>query len=86
LDTTETENSLELKTEEEEKKFQRTAIVHNILEMWQVSQILCPTQKESCAQNQQISATGYNANIKEIIKASWSNFQFRGVAAFKLSG
>jgi len=50
LDTTETENDLELHNEVEERTLPRMAKVHNFLEMWQGSQNLCATQKESCTQ------------------------------------
>jgi len=49
------------------------------------SQNLCATQKEYRAQNKQMTAVGYISDTEEIIKASWSNFQHDGAAAFKLS-
>jgi len=61
------------------------AKVHDILEMWQGSQNLRATQKESCAQNKQMTAVGYILDTDEIVNASWSLFQHDGVAAFKLS-
>ena len=61
------------------------AKVHNVLEMWQGSQNLRATQKESHAQNKQMTALKYISDTEEIIKASWSNFQHNGVTAFKLS-
>jgi len=61
------------------------AKVHNFLEMWQGSQNLHATHKESCAQNMLVTAVGYISDTKEIIKASWTNFQYNGVAAFTLS-
>jgi len=63
----------------------RMAKVHDFLEMWQGSQNLPATQKESRAQNKQMTAIEYISNTEEIIKASWSNFQHDGAAAFKLS-
>jgi hypothetical protein len=51
LDNTNTENDLEMKKEAEERKLHRMAKVHDVLEMWQGSQNLRPTQKESQAQN-----------------------------------
>jgi len=57
---------------------------YNILDMWQGSQNLCATQKESHAQNEQMTAIGYISDTEEIIKASWSNCQQDGAAAFKL--
>jgi len=85
LDKTETGNHLELKKAVEERKLHRMAKVHVLLEMWQGSQNLRATQKESGAQNQQITAVGYISDTEEIIEASWSNFQHDGAAAFKLS-
>jgi len=80
-----TENDMELKREVEEKKLHRMAKVHNFLEMWQGSQTLRATQKESCAQNKQMTAVGYISDMEEIVKASWSNFHHDCEAAFKLS-
>jgi len=85
LDTTDTENASELNKEVEEKKFLRMAKVYNALVMWQGSPNLCATQKESRAQNKQMTAVGYISDTEEIIKASRSNFQHDVVAAFKLS-
>jgi len=56
LDTTNTENNSEMKKEAEERKLHRMAKVHDFLEMWQGSQNLCATQKESRAQNKQMTA------------------------------
>jgi len=61
------------------------AKVHDFLEMWQGSQNLQATQRESRAQNKQITAVGYISDTEEIVKATWSNFQHDGAAAFKLS-
>jgi hypothetical protein len=61
------------------------AKVHNILAMWQGSQNLRATQKESRAQNKQMTAVGYISDIEEIVKSSWSLFQHDGAAAFTLS-
>jgi len=80
-----TDNDSELKKEVEERKLHRMAKVHDFLEMWQGSQNLCATQKESRAQNKQMTAVGYISDMEEIIKASWSYFQHDGAAAFKLS-
>jgi hypothetical protein len=85
LDNTNTENNLEMNKEVEERKLHRMAKVHNFLEMWQGSQNLCATQRESCAQNKQLTAVGYILDTKEIVNAFWSLFQHDGVAAFKLS-
>jgi len=74
-----------MKKEVEERKFHRMAKVHNILEMWQGSQNLRATQKESRAQIKQMTAIGYILDTEEIVKASWSLFQHDCAAAFKLS-
>jgi len=85
LDTTNTENNSEMKKEAEERKLHRMAKVHDCLEMWQGSHNLRATQKESRAQNKQMTAVGFISDIEEIVKASWSLFQHDGAAAFKLS-
>jgi len=85
LDTTNTENDSEMKKEAEERKLHRMAKVHDFLEMWQGSQNLRATQKESRAQNKQMTAVEYISDTEEIVKASWSLFQHDGAAAFTLS-
>jgi hypothetical protein len=85
LDTVETENDFKLKKEAEERTLHRMAKVYDFLEMWQGSQSLHATPKESRAQNKQMTAVGYISNTEDIIKASWSNFQHDGSAALKLS-
>jgi len=76
---------MEMKREAEEEKLHRMSMVHKLLEMWQGSQTLRATKKESRAQNKQITAVEYISDTGEIVKASWSNFHHDGVAAFKLS-
>jgi len=85
LDPDSTDNDMEMKREADEKKLHRMAKVHNFLEMWQGSQTLWATQRESRTQNKQMTAVGYISDTEDIIKASWSNFHHDGVAAFKLS-
>jgi hypothetical protein len=85
LDTINTENNSEMKKEAEERKLHRMANVHDFLEIWQGSQNLCATQKESRGQNKQVTAAGDISDTEEIVKASWSLFQHDGAAAFKLS-
>jgi hypothetical protein len=80
-----TDNNIELKREVEEKKSHRVVKVHDFLEMWQGSQTLRTTQKESRAQNKQMTSVSYISDTDEIIKESWSNFHHDGAAAFKLS-
>jgi len=67
------------------KKLHWMAKLHNFLEMWQGSQNLRATQKESRAQNKQITAVGYISDTEEFVKASSSLFQPDGAAAFRLS-
>jgi hypothetical protein len=85
LDTPHTENDSEMKKEVEERKLHRMAKVHDFLEMWQGSQNLHATQKESRAQNKQMTAVGYISDTEESVKAPCSLFQHDGAAAFKLS-
>jgi hypothetical protein len=85
LDTKNTENHLEMEKEAEERILQRMAKVHDVLEIWQGSETLCATQKESHAQNKQMTAVGYISDTEEIVQAFWSLFQHDGAAAFKLS-
>jgi hypothetical protein len=72
-------------TEAEERKLHRMAKVHDFLEMWQGCQNLHATQKESRAQNKQVTAVGYISDTEEIVKASWSPCQHDGAAVLKLS-
>ena len=85
LDSTEPEINIEWKREVEARKMHTMAKVHDFLEMWQGSQTLCTTQKESCAQNKQMTAIRYILDTEDIVRASWSNFQHNCAAAFKLS-
>ena len=85
LDRSETNNDLELKREAEKRKLHRMAMVNDFLEMWQGSQNLRTTQKESRAPNIQMTAVGYISDTEESVKASWSLFEHDSVAAFKLS-
>jgi len=74
LDTMNTENNSEKKKEAEEMKLHRMAKVHDFLEMWQGSQNQCAAQKESRAQNMQITAMGYISDMEEIVKALGHSF------------
>jgi len=85
LVTPHTENDSEMKNEAEERKLHRMAKVHDVLEMWQGSQNLRATQKESRAQNQQMTAVGYISDTEESVKSSLSLLQHDGAAAFQLS-
>jgi len=85
LYTWNTEPGLEMKKEVEERKLHRMAKVHDMLEMWQGSQNLRATQKESHAQNRKMTVVGYISDTEEIIRASWSLFHHDGAAAFILS-
>jgi hypothetical protein len=79
------ENDSEMKKEVEESKLHKMAKVHDFLEMWQGSQNLCATQKESRTQNKQMTAVGYISDTEEIVKASLSLLHHDGAAAFRLS-
>ena len=85
LDSTSADDDMEMNKEVEQKKLHQMAKVHDLLEMCQTSQNLRATQKESCAQNIQMTAVGYISDTEEMVKASWSLFQHDGAAAFKLS-
>jgi len=85
LATPHTENDSEMKKEAEERKLHRMAKIHDFSETWQGSQNLRATQKESRAQNKQMTPVGYISDTDESVKASWSLFQHDGAAAFKLS-
>jgi hypothetical protein len=49
VDSTILKNHLNMKGAEQERKLQRTTKVNDILEMWQGSENLHATQKQSCA-------------------------------------
>jgi len=85
LDDTNTGNDSEMKKEAEERILHSMAKVHDFLKIWQGSQNLCATQKESRDQNKQLTAVGYILDTQEIVKAYWSLFQHDGATAFKLS-
>jgi hypothetical protein len=59
FDPNSTDNNMEMKREAEEKMLHRMAKICHILGMWQGSQNLRASQKESRAQNKQITAVGY---------------------------
>jgi len=59
LNTTKTENNPDIKREAEERILPQMAKVHDVLEIWQGSQNLHATQKESDAQNMQMTAVRY---------------------------
>ena len=85
LDTTNTENNSEIKKEVDERNLHTMAKGHDFLGMWQGSQNICATQKESRVQNNQMTGVVYISDTEEIVKASWSLFQHDGVDAFKLA-
>jgi len=60
-------NDMEMKREAEEKKLRRIAKVLDCLEMWQCSQTLRATQKESRTQGTQMTAIGYIPDTEEIV-------------------
>jgi hypothetical protein len=67
----------------EEKILYRMAKVHDFLGMWQGSQYLHATPKESRVQIEQMTAVRYISDFEVIAKASFSLFEHNGVAAFK---
>ena len=85
FDSTHTENDSEMKKEVEECKLPRMAQVHHFWETWQGSQNLRATQKESRAQNKQMTAVGYMSDTEAIVNALWSQFHHDGASPFKLS-
>jgi len=62
------------------------AKVHSMLELWQGSENLRATQKQSRVQYEQMTAMGTISGTEEFVNASWSPFQHDGAASFKLSG
>ena len=58
-DTMNTENDSEIKKVADEMTLHRMAKVYDCLEMWQGSQNLRVTEKESCAHDNQMTAVGY---------------------------
>jgi len=60
------------------------AKVHNWMEMWQGSENLRATRKESRAHNKHMTAIGYILDMAEIVQASCRLFQHDGAAAFTL--
>jgi len=58
LDNMNAENYLDMKGEVEQQKFHRMGKVHDFLEIWQGSQNLWATEKESRTQNTQMTAVG----------------------------
>jgi hypothetical protein len=82
---TNTENDMEMKKEEEERKLDRMAKFSDFLEIWQGRQNLPATQKESRSHNKQMAAVGYISDTAEIDKAFWSLLQHDGMVAFTLS-
>jgi len=80
-----TENNFEMMRKAEEWKLHRKVKVHNFMEMWQGSQNLCTTQKDSLDQNEQITAVWYILDAEEVVTASWALLQPDGAAAFEVS-
>jgi len=85
LDAMNAENDLEMKREAEKRKLHKMAKFHNFLEMWQGSQNLQATQKESRAQNKQMTGVGYTSDLEVIVKASCSLYKYDCAATLKLS-
>jgi len=85
LDNTESKNDWELNEEVGKRQLHRMAMNHNFLEIWQCSQTLRATRKESHTQNKQLTAVACISDNEEMLNAFQSNFQHNNVAAFKLS-
>jgi hypothetical protein len=79
------ETKLKLKEEAEERQLHRLAKIHDCLEMRQGSQTLQAAQKESPAPITQMTAIGYIVGAEEMLKLSWSNFRYDGLATFESS-
>jgi hypothetical protein len=84
-DTTNTKYDSEMTAEGKECTLYRMAKVHHFLEIWQGSQNLHATQKESRAQNEQMTTIRLITDPEEIVKASRSLFHHDGVAASQMS-
>jgi hypothetical protein len=74
---------MEMNSEAEEMMWHAMAKDLNFLEMWQGSQNLRVTLKESHSQTKHITAVRYISDTEEIIEASLSNFPYDGAAAHK---
>jgi len=74
LDSMKTGNNSEMKKPVAERNLNRMAKVHDFLEMRQCSQNLRATQKESRAQNNQMTAIGYISDTEEIVKYPGHSF------------
>jgi hypothetical protein len=85
LNTTHPDNDSEMKKVAEERKLYRMGKVNYFLEMWQGSQNLCATQKESCTHNRQMPTVEDISHMYVIVQASWPLFEHAGVAGFKSS-
>jgi len=85
FDMTNTDNVLEINIDAEDITLRRMATILNFLELWQGSQNLRATQRESCTDNKQMTAIGYISGTEEIVKAFWSISKHDGAAAFKSS-
>jgi hypothetical protein len=70
---------MEMKREAEEKKLHRMANVRDCLEMWQGSQTLRATQKESRTQNEQMTAVAYISDKEDIVNASYGKDAYASV-------
>ena len=82
LDPTITDNDMDMHSEAEHKKLHWMAKVHDFLAMWQGSYNMRAAQKESRAENEQMTAVGSISGTEEIVKASWSHLQHAAAAAF----
>ena len=85
LHTMNAENDLEMWRSAEQRTLHTMPKVYDFLGMWPGSQNLHATQKESRAQNKQMTSGEYTSDTEELVKASWWNFRHGAGAAFKLS-
>ena len=79
-----TDNELDMKKGAVNRTMYRMGKVYDRLEMWQWSQNLSTTKKESRTPTKQMTHGGYISNTEEMLKASSSPFQQDCAAAFKL--
>jgi hypothetical protein len=85
LDTSNTEQATHIKNEAEDRNSHRIAMRHDFLEVWQGSQILCLTQKESRAEIKQMTTIGFISDMEDTVNAFFPLFQPGGMAAFTLT-
>jgi len=70
MDTTTTENQSDIQRVADQRKLHTMAEISKLMKMWQQSENIHSTQKESNNQNYQMTAVGYISVKKEIVTAS----------------